>query len=198
MRRIELLTPCLQGRCSPSWATPPNFTQLCVTIWFLSGLRPALHFRFLARSRDFYFVKTLSLTARAMFRILQSKMLLVGLSGLEPPTSRLSGVRSNRLSYRPIGSLSGSKFFSYPTFSIFLFECSYHPFLISEMRTSVRVSFRIAYWQTFTPRVLCQNASAHLLHNTYMLFCCAKNAYAFKDKQCKFSQPFSNFRYYRP
>ena len=26
---------------------------------------------------------------------------LVGLSGLEPPTSRLSGVRSNRLSYGP-------------------------------------------------------------------------------------------------
>ena len=26
MRRIELLTPCLQGRCSPSWATPPNFS----------------------------------------------------------------------------------------------------------------------------------------------------------------------------
>ena len=26
----------------------------------------------------------------------------MGLSGLEPPTSRLSGVRSNRLSYRPI------------------------------------------------------------------------------------------------
>ena len=28
----------------------------------------------------------------------------VGLSGLEPPTSRLSGVRSNRLSYKPIKS----------------------------------------------------------------------------------------------
>ena len=28
---------------------------------------------------------------------------LVGLGGLEPPTSRLSGVRSNRLSYEPIG-----------------------------------------------------------------------------------------------
>jgi hypothetical protein len=27
---------------------------------------------------------------------------VVGLSGLEPPTSRLSGVRSNRLSYKPI------------------------------------------------------------------------------------------------
>ena len=30
------------------------------------------------------------------------KKSLVGLSGLEPPTSRLSGVRSNRLSYRPM------------------------------------------------------------------------------------------------
>ena len=28
----------------------------------------------------------------------------MGLSGLEPPTSRLSGVRSNRLSYEPIDS----------------------------------------------------------------------------------------------
>ena len=24
MRRIELLTPCLQSRCSPSWAKPPS------------------------------------------------------------------------------------------------------------------------------------------------------------------------------
>ena len=29
----------------------------------------------------------------------------MGLSGLEPPTSRLSGVRSNRLSYKPISSV---------------------------------------------------------------------------------------------
>ena len=35
---------------------------------------------------------------------------LVGLSGLEPPTSRLSGVRSNRLSYKPMLVLCGSKF----------------------------------------------------------------------------------------
>ena len=31
---------------------------------------------------------------------------VVGLSGLEPPTSRLSGVRSNRLSYKPINLAS--------------------------------------------------------------------------------------------
>ena len=31
---------------------------------------------------------------------------LVGLSGLEPPTSRLSGVRSNQLSYKPLAFYS--------------------------------------------------------------------------------------------
>ena len=34
---------------------------------------------------------------------------MVGLSGLEPPTSRLSGVRSNQLSYRPILTYSRNK-----------------------------------------------------------------------------------------
>ena len=32
----------------------------------------------------------------------EESLLFMGLSGLEPPTSRLSGVRSNLLSYKPI------------------------------------------------------------------------------------------------
>ena len=35
---------------------------------------------------------------------------IMGLSGLEPPTSRLSGVRSNRLSYKPIFNLAATCF----------------------------------------------------------------------------------------
>ena len=38
----------------------------------------------------------------------------MGLSGLEPPTSRLSGVRSNRLSYKPISKVSLWKVFWQP------------------------------------------------------------------------------------
>ena len=42
-------------------------------------------------------------------RKIQFRQNLVGLRGLEPPTSRLSGVRSNHLSYKPM-FLSGSCF----------------------------------------------------------------------------------------
>ncbi len=34
---------------------------------------------------------------------------VVGLGGVEPPTLRLSGVRSNQLSYRPAGKLKLEK-----------------------------------------------------------------------------------------
>ena len=44
---------------------------------------------------------------------------MVGSSGLEPPTSRLSGVRSNHLSYEPI-SLVPRRLVSRPVFACFL------------------------------------------------------------------------------
>ena len=49
-------------------------------------------------------IRTLDpLLARQVLSQLSYAPILMGLSGLEPPTSRLSGVRSNRLSYKPIG-----------------------------------------------------------------------------------------------
>ena len=48
--------------------------------------------------RDFHIL----VLAGRYFRAPNLGSSLVGLSGLEPPTSRLSGVRSNRLSYKPI------------------------------------------------------------------------------------------------
>ena len=44
---------------------------------------------------------------------------LVGTSGLEPPTSRLSGVRSNHLSYAPICLVGPFLFYSHPSFQPF-------------------------------------------------------------------------------
>ena len=79
MKGFEPTTPCLQGRCSPNWATPPR----CF------GSSPVCFFMLL------YYV--------GLFLI--SLPIKVGLSGLEPPTSRLSGVRSNQLSYRPLSQL---------------------------------------------------------------------------------------------
>ena len=39
MRRIELLTPCLQGRCSPSWATPPYEQGIRIEIFSFPHLK---------------------------------------------------------------------------------------------------------------------------------------------------------------
>ena len=44
----------------------------------------------------------------------------MGSSGLEPPTSRLSGARSNHLSYEPVSLSAASVFFG------FLFLCPFH------------------------------------------------------------------------
>ena len=43
-----------------------------------------------------------SVTFKGRFRLTLLSQCLVGSSGLEPPTSRLSGARSNQLSYEPI------------------------------------------------------------------------------------------------
>ena len=125
MNRIELSTPCLQGRCSPSWATPPYFfhiTVCCSLASRLSRLQPdtllttwtfflhtlvfcwvALTFLFL---RYYWRGSRLYCVLRSVFVSFairpNSFELLVGSSGLEPPTSRLSGGRSNHLSYEPI------------------------------------------------------------------------------------------------
>ena len=52
----------------------------------------------------------------AVFKVQYRALILntrVGLSGLEPPTSRLSGVRSNRLSYKPsVNSLHTARYFA--------------------------------------------------------------------------------------
>ena len=39
MKGIEPLTPCLQGRCSPSWATPP-FKGFALTVSMICKLSP--------------------------------------------------------------------------------------------------------------------------------------------------------------
>ena len=51
-----------------------------------------------------YFIRFSMIILRTSFEI------LVGSSGLEPPTSRLSGVRSNHLSYEPISYFGVSRF----------------------------------------------------------------------------------------
>jgi hypothetical protein len=56
------------------------------------------HYRSLAFNVVLFFFRELLLFLFMQF----SRYTLVGSSGLEPPTSRLSGARSNHLSYEPI------------------------------------------------------------------------------------------------
>ncbi len=76
-----------------------NKTTFClckITQLIRKNFRP-----FIAYAK-FYFIKFCKLSGFA---------LMVGLGGLEPPTSRLSGVRSNHLSYKPmLVSASGRRF----------------------------------------------------------------------------------------
>ena len=72
---------------------------------------------------------------------------LVGLSGLEPPTSRLSGVRSNLLSYRPAWvSSSGPSSLLVLFFVLFFFQCSVYLFctLENEQRAFLVSTFSLS------------------------------------------------------
>ena len=81
MMGFEPMTPCLQGRCSPSWATPPK------------GVVSSPYFALL---------RCFPLALSGAYARVLCAFALVGPSGLEPPTSCLSGTRSNLLSYDPL------------------------------------------------------------------------------------------------
>ena len=84
---IEPQTSCVQSRRSPSWAIAPYSTVRTSYRWFF--LRQGGEWRSILKVCESFH--------NAVFR-----ENLVGLSGLEPPTSPLSGVRSNHLSYKPV------------------------------------------------------------------------------------------------
>ena len=69
------------------------FRRNCIFTFTLYGKTLKSHFSLLIIVSHYSIFKLQSL---------HSLNEVVGLSGLEPPTSRLSGVRSNRLSYKPI------------------------------------------------------------------------------------------------
>ena len=63
------------------------------------------NFKFEVRNSKFEVIvnfHVVKISFHSAFHISHFAFKVVGLSGLEPPTSRLSGVRSNRLSYKPI------------------------------------------------------------------------------------------------
>jgi hypothetical protein len=126
VRGFEPLTPWLQTMCSANWATPPiNKLKSQIRIWnFRDGCGGGIWTRDLwVMSPTSYRtapprvkVKPDSQATHQLFaNRIQSKIkmqlwfwsALVGLGRFELPTSRLSGVRSNRLSYRPIILLCG-------------------------------------------------------------------------------------------
>ena len=64
--------------------------------------------RFIASSGDGEIRTHDPLLARQVLSQLSYTPIGMGLSGLEPPTSRLSGVRSNQLSYKPFFNLAAT------------------------------------------------------------------------------------------
>jgi hypothetical protein len=109
-RGLEPLTPCLQSRCATNCAMAPgNDPESVQAVRDLGPQVPALCILVELAPQD------VARTSREQ----QDEQLLhdsswwdrsrsggVGLGGLEPPTSSLSGKRSNRLSYSPIARAS--------------------------------------------------------------------------------------------
>ena len=105
MTGIEPATPWMQIRCSPSWATSPFSNEMVAG----TGFEPATFGLWAQRATGLLHPAPKAnqtprdLNPRPPFQIwdLKSQIFLVGLGRVELPTSRLSGVRSNQLSYRP-------------------------------------------------------------------------------------------------
>ena len=74
-RRLELLTPCVQSRCSTNWANPPYFSA-------------RIFWAYQHSTCWFFFVNPLS-------------KIMAGTTRLELATSCVTGMRSNQLSYAP-------------------------------------------------------------------------------------------------
>ena len=84
-------------KAEPCFLTTPNFFENLVGS---NGLEPSMCFAYVKFS-EFDESRALLLTTQNFFEN------LVGSNGLEPSTSRLSGVRSNHLSYEPISPTCG-------------------------------------------------------------------------------------------
>ena len=82
-----MLAAALRALLVPTWVAAPIREIFALFRELVQTVPPHLAYHF----------------AFAQWRAIACRLsLLVGLGGLEPPTSRLSGVRSNRLSYKPI------------------------------------------------------------------------------------------------
>ena len=133
---FEPMTPCLQGRCSPSWATPPDFSwDFAVSPFFIFAKQK---FHPLA---DFIHLWISFSLCENFIAILW--IALVGPSGLEPPTSCLSGTRSNLLSYEPMWLV---KWFSFHL----VLQCREQIALLSHC-VGIELSSRAASSQVLSP-----------------------------------------------
>ena len=97
--RVSVSLCLLAARHGFSQLSAPFFVRIRL------GIRPALLIALLSPFLPSTFVDDKNPNVFLLFPVQFSKnlLLVVGLGRLELPTSRLSGVRSNRLSYRPFG-----------------------------------------------------------------------------------------------